>query len=88
MDTRKFLRGKKESEGVGDRLNPLTGLLDSVVGDNQLVGTLPVIPLEDNQLNLFPEVKPTPALLTEVLVMSADALLKWKAQVLDYWSLD
>ncbi|MHC5746787.1 MAG: hypothetical protein ACYTXT_33830 [Nostoc sp.] len=41
MDTRKFLRGKKESEGISDRLNPLTGLLDSVLGDNQLVGTLP-----------------------------------------------
>lgn len=26
----------------------------------------------------------TPALLTEVLVMSADALLKWKSQILDY----
>ncbi|RCJ34676.1 hypothetical protein A6V25_33935 [Nostoc sp. ATCC 53789] len=27
---------------------------------------------------------PTPALLTGTLVMSADALLKWKVQVLDY----
>ncbi|WP_331001090.1 GIY-YIG nuclease family protein [Nostoc commune] len=26
----------------------------------------------------------TPALLTEALVMSADALLKWKSQILDY----
>ncbi|MDZ8069020.1 MAG: hypothetical protein RMY64_25975 [Nostoc sp. DedQUE08] len=65
-------------------LNPLTGLLDSVLGDNQLVGTLPVIPLEPNQLNLFPDVKPTPALLTEALVMSANALLKWKSQILEY----
>ncbi|WP_256875048.1 hypothetical protein [Nostoc sp. C052] len=40
--------------------------------------------MEPNQLNLFPEVKPTLALLTEVLVMSADALLKWKSQILDY----
>ncbi|AUB34211.1 hypothetical protein COO91_00082 [Nostoc flagelliforme CCNUN1] len=40
--------------------------------------------MEPNQLNLFPEVKPTPALLTEALVMSADALLKWKSQILDY----
>ncbi|WP_196525572.1 hypothetical protein [Nostoc commune] len=54
------------------------------MADNQLVGTLPVIPLEPNQLNLFPEVKPTPALLTEGLVMSVDALLKWKAQIFDY----
>ncbi|QFS52358.1 hypothetical protein GXM_09852 [Nostoc sphaeroides CCNUC1] len=36
MDTQEFLRGKKESEGVGDRLNPLTGLLNSVLGDNLL----------------------------------------------------
>ncbi|MEH2181884.1 hypothetical protein [Nostoc sp.] len=28
--------------------------------------------------------KPTPARRAEVLVMSADALLKWKAQILDY----
>ncbi|MEH2343848.1 MAG: hypothetical protein V7K22_19795 [Nostoc sp.] len=34
-----------------------------------------VITLEPNQLNLFSEVRPTPALLTEALVMSADALL-------------
>ncbi|WP_337961495.1 hypothetical protein [Nostoc sp. UHCC 0926] len=41
-------------------------------------------PLEPNQLNLFSDVTLTPALLTETLVMSADALLKWKAQILDY----
>ncbi|MEH2268269.1 MAG: GIY-YIG nuclease family protein [Nostoc sp.] len=40
--------------------------------------------LEPNQLNLFPEVKPAPAPRTEALVMSADALLKWKSQILDY----
>ena len=40
--------------------------------------------LEPNQLNLFPEVKPTPAHRAEGLVMSADALLKWKSQILDY----
>ncbi|MBN4006259.1 hypothetical protein [Nostoc sp. LPT] len=40
--------------------------------------------MEPNQLNLFPDVKPTPALLAETLVMSADALLKWKSQILDY----
>ncbi|MEH2408410.1 hypothetical protein [Nostoc sp.] len=56
----------------------------SVLADNQLVGTLPVIPLEPNQLNLFSDLTLTPALLTEALVMSADALLKWKAQILDY----
>ncbi|WP_190234136.1 GIY-YIG nuclease family protein [Nostoc sp. 'Peltigera membranacea cyanobiont' 213] len=56
----------------------------SVLLDNQLVGTLPAIPLEPNQLNLFPEVKPTLALLTETLVMSADALLKWKSQIFEY----
>jgi len=56
----------------------------SVLADNQLVGTLPVILLEPNQLNLFPEVKPTPARRAEGLVMSVDALLKWKAQIFDY----
>lgn len=40
--------------------------------------------LEPNQLNLFPEVKPTPARRAETLVMSADALLKWKSQIFDY----
>ncbi|OUL18653.1 hypothetical protein BV378_34965 [Nostoc sp. RF31YmG] len=40
--------------------------------------------LEPNQLNLFPDVKPKPALRAETLVISADALLKWKAQILDY----
>ncbi|WP_104899666.1 hypothetical protein [Nostoc sp. 'Peltigera membranacea cyanobiont' N6] len=55
-----------------------------VLADNQLVGTLPVIPLEPNQLNLFPSVTPTPARRAEVLVMSQEALLKWKAQIFDY----
>ncbi|WP_323374644.1 hypothetical protein [Nostoc commune] len=39
---------------------------------------------EPNQLNLFPSVTPTPARRAEGLVMSADALLKWKSQILDY----
>ncbi|RCJ42518.1 hypothetical protein A6769_37375 [Nostoc punctiforme NIES-2108] len=42
------------------------------------------MPLEPNQLNLFPDVKPTPAHRAEALVMSADTLLKWKSQILDY----
>ncbi|MBN3883914.1 MAG: hypothetical protein HWQ44_13305 [Nostoc sp. JL34] len=40
--------------------------------------------MEPNQLNLFPDVKPTPAHRAEALVMSADTLLKWKSQILDY----
>ncbi|MCC5667807.1 hypothetical protein LC653_28995 [Nostoc sp. CHAB 5784] len=40
--------------------------------------------MEPNQLNLFFDLPLTPALLTEALVMGADALLKWKAQILDY----
>ncbi|MEH2062166.1 MAG: GIY-YIG nuclease family protein [Nostoc sp.] len=40
--------------------------------------------MEPNQLNLFASVTPTPALLTEGLVMSQDALVRWKAQILDY----
>ncbi|MHC5833414.1 MAG: GIY-YIG nuclease family protein, partial [Nostoc sp.] len=40
--------------------------------------------LEPNQLDLFSDLTLTPALLTEALVMSADALLKWKAQIFDY----
>ncbi|MEH1950358.1 MAG: GIY-YIG nuclease family protein [Nostoc sp.] len=40
--------------------------------------------MEPNQLNLFPSVTPTPARRAEVLVMSQEALLKWKAQILDY----
>ncbi len=43
-----------------------------------------IIPLEPNQLDLFPSVTPTPARRAETLVMSADALLKWKAQIFDY----
>ncbi len=42
-----------------------TGFLNhhrfSVLLDNQLVGTLPVIPLEPNQLNLFSDLTLTPA---------------------------
>ncbi|MHC5916364.1 MAG: GIY-YIG nuclease family protein [Nostoc sp.] len=52
--------------------------------DNQLVGTLPVIPLEPNQLNLFSDLTLAPARRAEALVMSLEALLKWKAQILDY----
>jgi hypothetical protein len=40
--------------------------------------------LEPNQLNLFPDVKPTLARKAEALVMSADALLRWKSQIFDY----
>ena len=40
--------------------------------------------LEPNQLDLFPDVKPTPVPRAEALVMNADALLKWKSQVLEY----
>ncbi|MHC5612384.1 MAG: hypothetical protein ACYTXA_15580 [Nostoc sp.] len=56
----------------------------SVLADNQLVGTLPVIPLEPNQLNLFSDLTLAPARRAEALVMSLEALLKWKAQILDY----
>jgi hypothetical protein len=37
--------------------------------------------LEPNQLNLFPDVKPTPAHRAEALVMSADTLLNTKANL-------
>ncbi|MHC5594446.1 MAG: hypothetical protein ACYTXC_00475 [Nostoc sp.] len=40
--------------------------------------------LEPNQLNLFADIKPTPARRAEALVMSADALLKWKSQIFEY----
>jgi hypothetical protein len=40
--------------------------------------------LEPNQLNLFPEVKPTLPLRAEGLLMSEAALLKWKAQIFEY----
>jgi len=40
--------------------------------------------LEEKQLNLFSDTKPTPARRTEQLVMSKNALLKWKAQILEY----
>ncbi|MBD2471527.1 hypothetical protein [Nostoc sp. FACHB-145] len=38
--------------------------------------------LKNQQLNLFPEVKPTSAPRTEQMVMSVDALLKWKSRIL------
>lgn len=38
--------------------------------------------LENQQLNLFPEVKPTSAPRAKQLMMSADALLKWKSRIL------
>ncbi|MEH2279489.1 MAG: hypothetical protein V7K40_33095 [Nostoc sp.] len=40
--------------------------------------------MELNQLNLFASVTPTPVRRAEALVMSLEALLKWKAQILDY----
>jgi hypothetical protein len=40
--------------------------------------------LEPNQLNLFSDLTLTPARRAETLVMSADALLKWKVQILEY----
>ncbi|BBD63021.1 hypothetical protein NIES2109_58710 (plasmid) [Nostoc sp. HK-01] len=55
-----------------------------VKGDNQLVGHTFCISLEPNQLNLFPDVKPTSAPRTNQLVMSADALLKWKSRILTH----
>ncbi|MFN6497922.1 MAG: GIY-YIG nuclease family protein [Nostoc sp. DedQUE01] len=39
---------------------------------------------EPNQLNLFGDVKSTPAPRAKQLMMSADALLKWKSQILEY----
>jgi hypothetical protein len=54
------------------------------VGDNLLVCTFPLITLEPNQLNLFSDLPITPAFLTETLVMSLEALLKWKSQILNY----
>ncbi|MEH1998929.1 MAG: GIY-YIG nuclease family protein [Nostoc sp.] len=40
--------------------------------------------LEPNQLNLFSDLTLTPARRAEALVMSLEALLKWKSQILDY----
>lgn len=42
------------------------------------------MPLENQQLNLFADVKPTSAPRTEPIVMSADALLKWKSRILTH----
>ncbi|MHC5819130.1 MAG: GIY-YIG nuclease family protein [Nostoc sp.] len=40
--------------------------------------------MEPNQLNLFSNLPLTPARRAEALVMSADALLRWKSQIFDY----
>ncbi|WP_366933276.1 hypothetical protein [Nostoc sp. NMS7] len=40
--------------------------------------------MELNQLNLFSDLTLTPARRAETLVMSADALVKWKAQIFEY----
>ncbi|MBD2341215.1 GIY-YIG nuclease family protein [Calothrix sp. FACHB-156] len=40
--------------------------------------------MEPQQLNLFADLTPKPARRAETLVMSADALLKWKAQIFEY----
>ncbi|MEH1919390.1 GIY-YIG nuclease family protein [Nostoc sp.] len=40
--------------------------------------------MEPNQLNLFSDLTVTPARRAERLVMSLEALLKWKAQIFDY----
>lgn len=40
--------------------------------------------LEHNQLNLFPDLTLTPHQRQERLVMSQEALLKWKSQIFDY----
>ncbi|TBR56696.1 hypothetical protein B4U84_28135 [Westiellopsis prolifica IICB1] len=45
---------------------------------------MPVTTLENNQLNLFSDVILTPAHRAETLVMSHNALVQWKSQILDY----
>ncbi|WP_196528075.1 GIY-YIG nuclease family protein [Nostoc commune] len=40
--------------------------------------------MEPNQLNLFSNLPLTPARRVDTLVMSADALLRWKSQIFDY----
>jgi hypothetical protein len=42
------------------------------------------MPLEHNQLNLFSDLTLTPARRAEALVMSHNALVQWKSQILDY----
>lgn len=42
------------------------------------------MPLENQQLNLFPDTKPTSAPRTNQLLMSTDALLKWKSRILTH----
>ena len=54
------------------------------MGDNLLVCTFPLITLEPNQLNLFSDLTVTPARTAETLVMSLEALLKWKSQIFEY----
>ena len=54
------------------------------MGDNLLVCTFPLITLELNQLNLFSDLTVTPARTAEKLVMSLEALLKWKSQIFEY----
>ncbi|MDZ8141071.1 MAG: hypothetical protein RM049_38280, partial [Nostoc sp. DedQUE04] len=49
-----------------------------------LVCTFPLITLEPNQLNLFSDLTVTPARTAETLVMSLEALLKWKSQIFEY----
>jgi hypothetical protein len=40
--------------------------------------------LEPKQLNLFSDLTVTPARTAETLVMSLEALLKWKSQIFEY----
>nr|WP_322710879.1 GIY-YIG nuclease family protein [Nostoc sp. ChiSLP03a] len=40
--------------------------------------------MEPNQLNLFSDLTVTPARRAETLVMSLEALLKWKSQIFEY----
>ncbi|MEA5604686.1 GIY-YIG nuclease family protein [Nostoc sp. UHCC 0252] len=54
------------------------------MGDNLLVCTFPLITLEPNQLNLFSDLTVTPARRAETLLMSLEALLKWKSQIFEY----
>ncbi|MGF1938606.1 MAG: hypothetical protein RM347_030320 [Nostoc sp. ChiQUE02] len=54
------------------------------MGDNLLVYTFPLITLEPNQLNLFSDLTVTPERRAETLLMSLEALLKWKSQIFEY----
>ncbi|WP_207794537.1 hypothetical protein [Nostoc sp. UIC 10630] len=42
---------------------------------------IPLITLEPKQLNLFSDLTVTPARTAETLVISLEALLKWKSQI-------